>query len=441
MSTCIQVNGHHLGPLKDSIRPLLQEAMAQLECLKNRTCTGSEWAAWYHWPKISGFKTLEEIEVWKKNLVTSYDTVIVCGIGGSFAGSLAVTQALSHTFSSYLNDTQKFKPILFAGHNLSETHLIELLELLDERNPIVTVISKSGTTTEPSVAFRILRNYMEQRYGQDAQRRIVAITDQEKGVLRKISEKNQYQTFPIPNDIGGRYSVLTAVGLVPLSLAGYPCEEILAGADQVFQSLDDAPSLEHPCIELAAVRKAAWEHDYRIDAFSYSNPKLTGFVEWWKQLFGESEGKEGKGLFPAGICYSTDLHSLGQFLQEGPKNILETFLKIKNPSSQFDHQVEKRLRVPRTGGVSDQLEYLEGKYIDEINMAAMEGAQKAHAEAGSPSIEISIPSLSPFTLGSLFAFFECSCALSALLLGVNPFNQDGVEAYKKNLFAIMGKPN
>ncbi|MFK7827559.1 MAG: glucose-6-phosphate isomerase [Oligoflexales bacterium] len=444
MSRMIGVDGQYTGILQEKSLEYLNNAADSLKNLQSGNCSGAEFTSWYHWPKNQGFELLQQIEHWKSGYDTIYDTVVVCGIGGSYAGTLAVEQALNHSHAHLLEGTGKNqgkKSIMYAGHNLSETGLIELLDALELKLPIINIISKSGTTTEPSVAFRVLYSYLQERFGkEEAKQRIVVTTDTHKGVLRELANENRFPSFSIPDGVGGRFSILTAVGMVPLCLAGYPVEELTEGADVLFTSLDpENLSSEHPCLQLAATRRAAWDQGKTIDILSYGEPKLNGLVEWWKQLFGESEGKEGKGLFPAGMIYSTDLHSLGQFLQEGNPCILETFLFIDSQRTS-GNQVEKRLKVPSFSLGDDKLQYLEGKYISEISTAAMKAALEAHSERGVPCISLSIPSLSPYYIGQMLAFFEVVCAVSALLLDVNPFNQEGVEAYKTNLFRIMGRP-
>ena len=442
MKETIQLDLKNTGVLSDLFAKWLPEASTSIKDLLQKNCVGHEYTGWFDWPSESGFKVLEDIESWKQDYDVAYDTVVVCGIGGSFAGTRAVEQVLNSTYTELGNVSagSDFKTILYAGHNLSELYHINLLETLEQCSPVINVISKSGTTTEPSVAFRILRSYMEKRFGiKEARRRIIVTTDEQSGVLKKLSDEENYKRFVIPENVGGRYSVLTAVGLVPLTLASYPVQELLEGADDLFSSLKK-DHVEHTVLQYACLRRAAWELGKTIDIFSYGEPKFFSFVEWWKQLFGESEGKENKGLFPASMIYSTDLHSLGQFVQEGNPTVLETFLFMNNLKTNTQ-QVEKRLRVPSIKGITDKLDYLEGKYLDEINQAAMKAALMAHSDRGVPCISLTLKDCTANSLGHMFAFFESSCAISASLLKVNPFNQDGVEAYKKNLFRLMGRPD
>lgn len=419
---------------------LSTKAELALQSLREKTCQGAEFTGWLDGPRLSGITSLAEIKAWQKNLAIHYDCVVVCGIGGSFAGTKAVNQALNHSFADFLPDKGK-KPIYYAGHNLSEVYHIELLDLLEHKKPLVVVISKSGTTTEPGIAFRILRNFLETKFNREASERIIAVTDQNKGALRNLATKKSYKTFVVPDDVGGRFSVLTNVGLVPLTLAGYDTDSLLAGAGSMYKEiLENSNNSLHPCLRLACLREAAWQKNWKVDALAYCEPKLAGFVEWWKQLYGESEGKNEKGLFPASLAYSTDLHSLGQYMQDGYPSILETFLFVEEPISRSLSQVERRLRVPRVDSSDDQLDYLEERFLEEINHGAADAALLAHQGKGVPCIKLSIPRLDAFYMGQMFAFFMTSCAVSALLLGVNPFDQPGVETYKRNLFALMGKP-
>lgn len=435
----IRLNDQFFPPdLQQDARSIwLPAAQGALKALVGKSCVGAEWTGWFDWPRQRGFALQREVEAFVRDLDVGYDLVVVVGIGGSYLGARAVLEALGHGHASLLGGVPGRPPVVYAGHNLSEQGLVELLELLDKRRPVLNVISKSGTTTEPAVAFRILRAYMERRFGKaEAAKRIVATTDAKKGALRRLATEAGYRCFVVPDDVGGRYSVLTAVGLVPLALAGLATDKLLDGADQVFRALQAPDGGEHAAVRYAAARMAAYKTGKRIELLSFSEPKLAYVVEWWKQLFGESEGKSGKGLFPAGLNYTTDLHSLGQYVQEGPRNMLETFLI----DGRSDAPVEKRLRVPRAGDNLDELGYLEERYIGEINEAAMLGTMVAHADGGVPCLALQLPELSERGLGQLFAFFETACAVGAAMLDVNPFDQPGVEAYKKNLFGLLGKP-
>ncbi len=436
--TMLKLNETFLDPeLIAKADSLQADAIKQLQNLRKKSCKGSEWTGWWDYPHHSGYALENEIQTYVNELDIHYDLVLVVGIGGSYLGTRAVTEALGHTYQGLVRSHQPL--IAFAGHHISETQLIEVIELLDKRLPLINVISKSGTTTEPGVAFRILRSYLEQRFGRDeARRRIICTTDAHTGALRQLVKEEGYKSFVIPDDVGGRYSVLTAVGLVPLALLKYDCKALLDGAASVFQELS-GDAAEHPVFRYAALRSAAYQQGKSVELMATNNPKLTYIVEWWKQLFGESEGKEGKGLFPGGLVYTTDLHSLGQYVQEGQRNFLETFLSFANDRPKRNG-VEQQIRVPALAQKLDGLGYLEGRLLNEINDAAMIGTMIAHTDGGVPSMGLEWPALDEFNLGSLFAFFETACAVSGGMLGVNPFDQPGVEAYKKNLFALSGKP-
>lgn len=426
--------GEHLISRSEELLPRARE---QLQQVIDKSCNGKEWIGWWDYPQTRGYALQEEIKRYVDQLDVDYNLVLVIGIGGSYLGTRAVSEALTHSFQASIDPTQPM--ITFAGHHLSEPQLIEVLELLDKKLPIVNVISKSGTTTEPGVVFRIIRKYLESRFGEDeAARRIVCTTDAKEGALRQVADQRGYASFVIPDDVGGRFSVLSPVGLLPLALLRLDIKALLDGADSIFSELKN-PQGEQAVLSYATARFAAYEEDKRIEILATSNPKLSHLVEWWKQLFGESEGKEHQGLFPAGLVYTTDLHSLGQYVQDGVRNLLETFLIVESDVAKRKG-IEQRVRVPSQSSQLDQLTYLEGKFINEINRAAMQGTILAHYDGGVPCLQVSVPDLSERSLGALFAFFESACAVSAGMLGVNPFDQPGVEAYKKNLFALMGKP-
>jgi glucose-6-phosphate isomerase len=419
--------------------PRAQEALAQL---RTRASDPRDWVGWFDWPARRAGGLARELMSLRDDLGVFYDTVVVVGIGGSYLGCRAAAEALSSTTEHLTTGGgNRRKPLLvYAGQHLSESALLDTLELLEGRQPIVNVVSKSGTTTEPALAFRFLRDHLERRFGKaEAAKRIIATTDPEKGALRKLAQESGYRTFPVPSDVGGRYSVLTAVGLVPLALAGLDVDALLAGADAMFATLRGGDASQHPALRYAAARTAAYAAGKRIELLSYAEPRLAQFTEWWKQLFGESEGKDGKGLFPAGLAYTTDLHSLGQYVQEGVRDLLETYLMIDAPTSRDGGGAERRLKVP-SGSPVDELGYLEGRYVDEASHAALDATRVAHADGGVPCLALGLSRLGARELGGLFAFFETACAVSASLLGVDAFDQPGVEAYKKNLFGLLGKP-
>lgn len=428
--------------LNTAANQLEPQALKALESLRSKNCIASEWTGWFDWPKNRGFKLVDDIQAWKRSLNFEYDLVVVIGIGGSYLGARAVSDLISHTYAQAF--TQHKTPhhhapqIVFAGHNMSESSMADLLDLMEHRSPIVNVISKSGTTTEPGVAFRVIREWMEKRFGsKDSIKRIAATTDPEKGALRKVAVECGYKTFEVPSDLGGRYSVLTAVGLVPLALVGFDIQTLLEGADEVFQDFasPQPKGIGRTGIEYAMCRTAAWNAGKKIEVVAYPEPKMRNLVEWFKQLFGESDGKQGKGLFPASIECTMDLHSMGQYMQEGARTMMETFLSVDNPRT-----MKRRIKVPANAGNADELKYLEGTGLDEINNQAMLATRIAHADGGVPALELRISDLSAKTIGALFAMYETSCAIGGLMLSINPFDQPGVEAYKVNLFGLLGKP-
>ena len=346
------------------------------------------------------------------------DFLIVIGIGGSYLGARAVIEALSHTFKS--------KNVIFAGNNLSADYMNDLIEYIDGKDISLNVISKSGTTTEPAVAFGILKEYMEKKYGEKAKERIYVTTDKSKGILKEQADKAGYETFVVPDDVGGRYSVLTAVGLLPIATAGIDIDKILSGA---IEAKEKFSSLENNiCYMYATIRNILYAKGKKIELLVNYEPKMHYFTEWWKQLFGESEGKDKKGIFPAGVDNTTDLHSMGQYIQDGERHLFETVINIENAYRDMEvHTSEEKLK------------FLDGKTLNEINHKAMQGTVIAHSKGGVPNIEISVEKLDEKTIGELIYFFEKSCAISGYLLGVNPFNQPGVEAYKKEMFRLLGK--
>lgn len=428
----------------EALQPIAVDA---LEGIRSKTCRGAEFAGWFDWPRSCGQALVKEVKAYTGQLDLYYDAVLTIGIGGSYLGTRAIADALSHPYAPFFGKSGRNprRPLMaYAGQHVSEAGLVEMLDLLEERQPIVNIISKSGTTTEPAVAFRVVRDFMEKRFGKaEAARRIVATTDRKKGALRKLADDVGYKTFEVPDDVGGRFSVLTAVGLVPLALGGFDIASLMQGADEMFTSLRDDNAKDHPALRYAACRKAAFDAGKRIELLAYGEPKLANVVEWWKQLFGESEGKDGKGFFPAGIAYTTDLHSLGQYVQDGVRNLIETFLMIDDVASHAahaSHAVERRLRVPKADSNIDELGYLEGRFVGEINRAAMLATKVAHADGGVPCMALTMPRLDEHALGALIAFFETACGIGGTLFGVNAYDQPGVEAYKKNLFGLLGKP-
>jgi glucose-6-phosphate isomerase len=403
------------------------------EFLMNKNGRGREFLGWMSLPSDIIKKSIKKINNTAELLRKKSDLIVVVGIGGSYLGARAVIDALSHSFKTLLGKKKKYPLVIYAGQNLGEDYHSNLLDVLNKNDYSVIVISKSGTTTEPAVAFRILKNHLEKKYGKkEARKRIVAVTDESRGALKKLSDSEGYKTFVIPDDVGGRYSVLTPVGLLPVATAGLDIKELIRGAKDMQEFIDTENSIvNNPAMLYAAVRNALHRKGKAIEILASYTPNLNYFIEWWKQLYGESEGKNGKGIFPAGVNFTTDLHSMGQWIQDGTRNIFETVLWVENSSN--------KLTVPSDENNLDDLNYIAGKRLNEINQKAMLGTAMAHVDGGVPNIFISVPKLNEYYLGQLIYFFERACGISGYVLGVNPFDQPGVEAYKKNMFALLGK--
>ena len=392
---------------------------------------GNDFLGWTTLPSEMTKEFIKDIKDQAELLRKKSQVFVVVGIGGSYLGARAVIEAISHQFGSLLNradDTQ----IVYAGHNMSEEYMVELLELLDQKDYSMAVISKSGTTTEPAVAFRILKNHLENKYGkEEARTRIVAITDKAKGALKTLANEEGYKTYIVPDNVGGRYSVLTPVGLLPIAVAGIDIEELVNGALAMETYCKENQNCDNVVAQYAVARQALY-HDGKTNEILVSyEPRLHYIAEWWKQLYGESEGKEGKGIFPASDTFTTDLHSMGQYIQEGLRNLFETIISVEKPT--------KEIRIPLADNDLDQLNYIAGKRLSEVNHTAETATILAHVDGGVPNIIIQIPEISARTIGELIYFFEMGCALSGYMLEVNPFDQPGVEAYKKNMFALLGK--
>ena len=439
--THLEVSTAHLTKeFKKEVDDNLASALSAHQTLCEKTCLGQEMTGWYNWPEKGGFKLLSELEDWRKDFFQSYDCIVVVGIGGSYAGTRALAQVLEHTYSPWLlmqGRTLASKPIFFAGQDLSETSLLELMDSLEGSLPLLIVVSKSGNTLEPLLSFSILKDSMEERFGKEkAHKRILTVTDEDSsGYLAQLSEANGLKQFSIPKDIGGRYSLFSTSSLLPLFLAGHNVKELMEGAQSLFHSLKNLDG--HPVLTAACVRKVAWDKGKRVEALTYSEPKLSGFAEWWKQLFAESEGKNSKGLLPISLCYSTDLHSLGQYLQDGYPSILESFLEVSNSSFKKDNIMERTLTTSRKNLQKESLRPFANKRLNTINKLAVDAAKKAHFERGVPCLTYKIPDLSAFSLAYLSASFQVICALSALMQDLNPFDQPGVEAYKKHLHSSL----
>lgn len=413
------------------LAPAVQTAHAQLQ---GRKGPGSDFLGWLDLPAHYDKEEFARIRKAAARIRKDSDILVVVGIGGSYLGARAAIEMLTHSFANAANaKVRKAPQVIFAGNSISSTYLADLLDLLQGKDVSVNVISKSGTTTEPAVAFRVLKGWMERKYGRDGARaRIYATTDKSRGALRKLADGEGYETFVIPDDVGGRYSVLTAVGLLPIAVAGIDIREAMKGARDARKAFSSPDLAENPCYLYAAARNCLLRKGYEVEILVNYEPGLHFFTEWWKQLFGESEGKDGKGIFPAGVDFSTDLHSMGQYIQDGGRFLFETVLQVEKP--------RRLLPIPNDPENLDGLNFLSGLDMDEVNAKAAQGTVLAHVDGGVPNLRISVPELTPYWFGQLVFFFEKACAVSGYLLGVNPFDQPGVEAYKKNMFALLGKP-
>ena len=416
----------------EQIQALNPEAAQAIEKLEKGTGEGSDFLGWVNLPEELTDDLLTDIEATATRLRDLCDIVVAVGIGGSYLGAKAVIEALSDSFAALRTDEKRKTRVVFAGQNIGEDYLNELQDLLKDKKFGIIVISKSGTTTEPAIAFRLLKEQLESQIGKaEASKRIVAITDARRGALRQLATEEGYKTFVIADNVGGRFSVLTPVGLLPIAVAGYDIRALVEGARVMEHATEEANDL-NPSVVYAATRNALYRAGKKIEILVNYNPKLHFFGEWWKQLYGESEGKDGKGIFPASVDFSTDLHSMGQWIQDGERTIFETVISVEN--------AEKTTVIPTDAANLDGLNYLAGKRVDEVNKMAELGTRIAHVDGGVPNIRITIPALNARSLGELIYFFEKACGISGYMLGVNPFNQPGVEAYKRNMFALLEKP-
>ena len=407
---------------------------AAQEALENGTCEGNDFLGWLHLPSSITPEFLNEIQAVANTLREKCEVVVVAGIGGSYLGARAVIEGLGNSFAWLVND-KKNPTILFAGNNIGEDYLFELTSFLKDKKFGVINISKSGTTTETALAFRLLKKQCEDQRGKDeAKDVIVAVTDAKKGAARTCADKEGYKSFIIPDNVGGRFSVLTPVGLLPIAVAGFDVKQLVAGAADMEKACGkDVAFEENPAAIYAATRQALYtQAGKKIEIVCNFQPKLHYFAEWWKQLYGESEGKDQKGIFPAACDFTTDLHSMGQWIQQGERSIFETVISVETPN--------EKLLFPHDDENLDGLNFLEGKRVDEVNKMAELGTRLAHVDGGVPNILVNIPELNAYYLGQLIYFFEKACGISGLLEEVNPFNQPGVEAYKKNMFALLNKP-
>ncbi len=429
----IRLNDKHVAPFVNAWECGQMQAQVRTadQMLRSGSGAGNDFLGWLHLPENYDRKEFSEILACAEKIRKSCDVLVVIGIGGSYLGARAVIEFLK---SPLYNSLPKNTPdIYFAGNCISADSLQELLTICRNREVCVNVISKSGTTTESAVAFRVFRTLMEEKYGREgAKERIFVTTDREKGTLKKFATAEGYQTFVVPDDVGGRFSVLTAVGLLPIAVAGIDINQLMAGAAEASRTYTDADLTKNDCYRYAALRNILYRKGKDIEILAGYEPFSAMFNEWWKQLFGESEGKDQKGIFPASVIFSTDLHSMGQYIQDGSRHIFETVIDIANTGSSFE--------IPDDPDNMDGLNFLTGRDLNEVKKTAMHGTVLAHVDGGVPNLIVEVSERSAFVLGELIYFFELACAISGYLLGVNPFNQPGVESYKKNMFALLGKP-
>jgi len=401
--------------------------------LHEGTGEGSEYVGWVDLPKNYDKKEFERIKKAAEKIRENSDVLIVAGIGGSYLGARAAVEMLNHTFHNELpKESRKGPKIYYIGHNLSTKYINDLIEIIKDQDVSINVVSKSGTTTETAIAFRILREFMDKKYGDKASKRIYATTDKSQGALKTLADKEGYESFVIPDDVGGRYSVLTPVGLLPIAVSGIDIDKLMKGALDAFNDLSNSNLENNDAYKYAVVRNLLYKKEKSIEILVNYEPRLFYFGEWFKQLFGESEGKDGKAIFPSSLNFTTDLHSMGQYIQDGRKNIFETVINVNDS--------EEEILIKEDKDNLDGLNYLAGKSLDYVNKKAMEGTVKAHIDGGVPNIMMDVPKIDEYNLGYMFYFFMKTCGMSGYLLGVNPFNQTGVEAYKKNMFQLLGKP-
>ncbi len=421
------INEHEFEAMKDYVK-------AAHDMLHNKTGAGNDFLGWIDLPVNYDKEEFARIKKAAEKIRSDSDVLVVIGIGGSYLGARSAIEMLSHSFYNILDKSKRKAPqILYAGNSISSTYMAELLDAVEGKDISVNVISKSGTTTEPAIAFRLFKELLEKKYGKEgAKERIYATTDKKSGALKNLSDAEGYETFVVPDDVGGRYSVLTAVGLLPIAAAGIDIDKIMQGAADAREEYSVADLDKNQCYQYAAARQALLRKGKNVEMMINFEPSLHYFGEWWKQLFGESEGKDNKGIFPAAADFSTDLHSMGQYIQDGMRILFETGISVKNP--------RKNITIDATEDNIDGLNFLAGKTIDFVNSKAAEGTALAHTDGGVPNLLVTIPEINEYYYGKLVYFFEKACGISGYLLGVNPFNQPGVEAYKKNMFALLGKP-
>lgn len=431
----IKLKYNNTNITKRMIQDYAKEVEKNHKELHKRALDEEDFVGWLELPTDYNKEEFKRIKKAAKKIAKESDILVVIGIGGSYLGARAVIESLTSTFYNLLSEKQrKYPQILYVGNNLSPNYMNELIEYIADKDFSVNVISKSGTTTEPAIAFRIFREILENKYGIDeARSRIYATTDKQKGALKTLAENEGYEQFVVPDNIGGRYSVLTAVGLLPIAVAGIDIDKLMEGARTAQERFDDSDLKYNECYQYAVIRNILYSKMNKTTEILVNyEPKMHYFTEWWKQLYGESEGKENKGIFPAGVDFTTDLHSMGQYIQEGRRDLFETVISIKTPKNDI-------IINPDDDNL-DGLNYLSGKTMDYVNKKAMEGTIKAHVDGDVPNIEIEMNKLDEKNIGELIYFFEKACAMSGMILGVNPFNQPGVEKYKKNMFHLLEKP-
>lgn len=398
------------------------------------TGAGSDFLGWVELPENYDKEEFARIKKAAEKIKSDSEILLVIGIGGSYLGARAVIEMLNSNFYNVLgNEERKTPRVLYVGNNISSTYMYDLLQVIEGKDISLNVISKSGTTTEPAIAFRILKDYMEKKYGkEEAKSRIYATTDAQKGALKGLAVEEGYEQFVVPDNVGGRFSVLTAVGLLPIAVSGINIDELMKGADDARVEYSNPNVLENECYKYVAARNALYSKGKTTEILVNYEPNIQYFGEWWKQLYGESEGKDGKGIFPASVNFSTDLHSMGQYIQEGRRNIFETVINVE--------KARHEITIEANEDNADGLNFLAGKTMDFVNKKAFEGTLLAHNDGGVPNLIVNVPELTPYYVGKLIYFFEKACGVSGYVLGVNPFDQPGVEAYKKNMFALLGKP-
>ncbi|MET3193656.1 glucose-6-phosphate isomerase [Bacillus sp. OAE603] len=418
---------HELTYLRDAVK-LFHHTIHE------KTGAGNDYLGWVDLPNEYDQDEFSRIQKAANKIKSDSDVLLVIGIGGSYLGARAAIEMLQNSFFNITSKEERKAPqVFFVGNNISSTYMHDLIELLKDKDFSINVISKSGTTTEPAIAFRIFRKLLEEKYGaEEAKARIYATTDKARGALKTVADEKGYETFVIPDDVGGRYSVLTAVGLLPIAAAGLDIEQMMKGAQSALNEYNSSELEDNQAYQYAVVRNVLYSKGKTIEMLVNYEPSLQYFGEWWKQLFGESEGKDQKGIFPSSANFSTDLHSLGQYIQEGRRDLFETVINVESARHELTIELEDN--------DSDGLNYLAGKSVDFVNKKAFEGTILAHADGGVPSLVVNLPKLDEYTFGYTVYFFELACAMSGYLLGVNPFDQPGVEAYKKNMFALLGKP-